>query len=239
MISSETINEFAVKNQTTEMNIVREYLQNLFLSYLYQQDGSERILFKGGTALRLVYQSPRYSEDLDFTGFDVKERDIESIVKRTLTEVNREGLDMKITESKSTSGGYLCIVEGSVGEWEPRILINVSLKAGKVENDAVLITNPFIPSYTLFSLREERMVKEKINALLQRKKPRDFFDLYFILRKGISRKTVASHKNRLMDEIKRIDNKAISRELRVFLPRSFWPVVRNLGENLKKELGKI
>lgn len=45
------------------------------------------------------------------------------------------------------------------------------------------------------------MVKEKkINALLQRKKPRDFFDLYFILRKGISRKTVASHKNRLMDE---------------------------------------
>ena len=55
------------------------------------------------------------------------------------------------------------------------------------------------------------MVKEKkINALLQRKKPRDFFDLYFILRKGISRKTVASHKNRLMDE-----------------------------ENLKKEPGKI
>ncbi len=236
MISSETIKEFTVKNQTTEMNVVREYIQNLFLSYLYQQDRSEQILFKGGTALRLIHESPRYSEDLDFTGFVIKEKDIETILKRTLVAVNREGIDMKITESKSTSGGYLSIIEGTAGEWKPRILINVSLRPKTVEKEAVLITNPFMPPYLVFSLPENQMVLEKINALLKRKKPRDFFDLYFILRKGISRKIVASHKNKLMSEIKEIDDKAISRELKLFLPRSFWPVIRNLRENLIKEL---
>lgn len=236
MISSETIKEFTVKNQTTEMNVVREYIQNLFLSYLYQQDRSEQILFKGGTALRLIHESPRYSEDLDFTGFVIKEKDIETILKRTLVAVNREGIDMKITESKSTSGGYLSIIEGTAGEWKPRILINVSLRPKTVEKEAVLITNPFMPPYLVFSLPENQMVLEKINALLKRKKPRDFFDLYFILRKGISRKIVASHKNKLMSEIKEIDDKAISRELKLFLPRSFWPVIRNLRENLIREL---
>jgi len=236
MISSETIKEFAVRNQTSEMNVVREYIQNLFLSYLYQQDRSEQILFKGGTALKLIHKSPRYSEDLDFTGFVIREKDIETILKRTLVAVNREGLYMKFTESKPTSGGYLSIIEGTAGEWKPRILINVSLRPKTVEKEAVLIANPFMPPYLVFSLPEDQMVLEKINALLKRKKPRDFFDLYFILRKGISRKIVVSHKNKLMSEIKEIDDKAISRELKLFLPRSFWPVIRNLRENLIREL---
>lgn len=110
---------------------------------------------------------------------------------------------MRITESKSTYGGYLAIIEGTAGDWKPRILINVSLRQKKVEKDAVLITNPFMPPYLVFSLREDLLVLEKISALLKRKKPRDFFDLYFILRKGISRKIAASHKNKLMGEIKK------------------------------------
>jgi len=236
MISSETIKEFTVKNQTTELNVAREYLQNLFLSYLYQQEASEHILFKGGTALRLIHKSPRYSEDLDFTSTVTRESDIEAIIEKTLIEVNREGGDMRITESKSTSGGYLSIIEGTAGDWEIRILINVSLRYGKVEQEAVMITNPFMPSYLVFSLHEDQMVLERLLALLSRKKPRDFFDLYFILRNGMSRKIVAAHKDKLMGEIKKIDDKAISNELKLFLPRSFWPVLRDFRKNLLKEL---
>ncbi len=236
MISSEAIRKFAVRNQTTEMNIVREYLQNLFLSYLYQQAGSDHILFKGGTALRLIYGSPRYSEDLDFTGSFIEGGNLEPLIKKTLLEVNREGLDMKITESKSTSGGFLSVIEGSASEWNPRILINVSLRSRKAGGEAVLISNPFMPSYLVFSLRENLMVREKINALLTRKKPRDFFDLYFIIREGVSRGVIVSHRNKLLNAIEGIDNKSISNELRMFLPRSFWPVIRNLRENLLKEM---
>jgi predicted nucleotidyltransferase component of viral defense system len=238
MISSETIKELAIKNQTTEMNVVREYIQNLFLSYLYQQDRSEHILFKGGTALRLIHESPRFSEDLDFTGSGISAIEIESLIKKTQLEVSREGLDMKITESKKTSGGYLSIVDFTAGEWKSRIIVNISLRTGKVEGDAIMVSNPFIPPYLIFSLPEDQLVLEKVSALLQRGKPRDFFDLYFILRKGLSRKTVISNRNRLLSAIRKIDDRTITRELKHFLPRSFWPVLRNFRDTLTKELGR-
>ena len=236
MISSETIKEFALKYQTTELNIAREYLQNLFLSYFYQQDKSEAVLFKGGTALKLLHQSPRYSEDLDFSSTVVTEGDIRSIIEKTLVEINREGVNLRLTESKSTSGGYLAIIEGTVGAWDIRILINVSLRSQEIEKEAVMIINPLSPPYLVSSLHEDQMVQEKISALLTRKKPRDFFDLYFILRKGMSRNVVASYKAELLSEIKKIDDKAISNELKLFLPRSYWPVLRDFRKSLVKEL---
>src|SRR3989338_1779982 len=71
MLSLESLREFTKKYQTKETNVLREYVQHLFLSSLYRFPGSERLLFKGGTALRIIYQSPRFSEDLDFTGQNI------------------------------------------------------------------------------------------------------------------------------------------------------------------------
>ena len=44
----------------------RDYLQYLLLFSLYNR--SQVLVFKGGTALRIVYKGNRYSEDLDFNG---------------------------------------------------------------------------------------------------------------------------------------------------------------------------
>ena len=71
MIEAKILKQFSDRFQTTMDNTVREYLQHLFLSFLYQEKKSEALLFKGGTALRLVWRSPRFSEDLDFTGSKV------------------------------------------------------------------------------------------------------------------------------------------------------------------------
>ena len=48
------IEEQARKKQTSKDNIAREYCQHLFLSKFCQQEGVEKILFKGGTALRIL-----------------------------------------------------------------------------------------------------------------------------------------------------------------------------------------
>ena len=236
MISSASIKEFALKNQTTELNVVREYLQNLFLCYFYHQNTSEAVLFKGGTALRLLYQSPRYSEDLDFSSTRAIERDLEELIEDTLIEVNREGVSMSLSESKTTSGGYLAILEGTAGDWTTRILLNVSLRSGAVQAEAVLITNPFMPPYLVIALHEDQLVLEKMRALLDRKKSRDFFDLYFILRKGMSRKIVAAHRANLLEEVKKLDDQTVSTELKLFLPRSYWPILRDFRKTLLKEL---
>jgi len=51
MLDVEYLKKLALKFQTREENVAREYLQHLFLSFLYKIKGSENIFFKGGSAL--------------------------------------------------------------------------------------------------------------------------------------------------------------------------------------------
>ncbi len=47
-------------------NVAREYLQAVILSLLQREGAMIPLAFHGGTALRFLYQLPRFSEDLDF-----------------------------------------------------------------------------------------------------------------------------------------------------------------------------
>ena len=76
--------------QTTLDNVVREYFQQLFLSRLYEEKGSDKLLFKGGTALRIIWQSPRFSEDLDFTGIGITIKEIEALAEGALAKMEME-----------------------------------------------------------------------------------------------------------------------------------------------------
>ena len=109
MIEKRQVQKLAGSWQTTIDNVVREYFQQLFLSYLYQEKSSDSLLFKGGTALRIIWQSPRFSEDLDFTGVNIMVKGIETLMEGALAKIEMEGIQAEILESKSTSGGYLAI----------------------------------------------------------------------------------------------------------------------------------
>ena len=47
--------------------VVREYLQARILQALQDRGAFQRWAFLGGTALRVLYGLPRFSEDLDFS----------------------------------------------------------------------------------------------------------------------------------------------------------------------------
>ena len=47
--------------------IIREEWEMKILQLFFDTTTGKKVLFKGGTALRLGYGSPRYSEDLDFS----------------------------------------------------------------------------------------------------------------------------------------------------------------------------
>ena len=113
MLTIEKLKEFTKKYQTNEHNVVREYMKHLCLSNLYRFKEAKDLLFKGGTALRLIYHSPRFSEDLDFTGRFYHYQDVEKIFINTLIEVERTGVTIELKEAKSTTGGYLGMLEYS------------------------------------------------------------------------------------------------------------------------------
>jgi predicted nucleotidyltransferase component of viral defense system len=183
MIDKRQVQKLTERWQTTADNVIREYFQQLFLLYLYQEKGSDSLLFKGGTALRIIWQSPRFSEDLDFTGVNISIKGIEALMEGALAKIEMEGVGAEIIESKSTSGGYLAIFQFKTNEYESRIQIEISLRNGKKGlGTATLIQSDLVVPYTLIHLSEKALVAEKIQACLTRGKARDFYDLYFILR---------------------------------------------------------
>ena len=56
----------AVPTPVQGRNVVREYLEARILGFLQREGAMIPLAFHGGTALRFLYRSPRYSEDLDF-----------------------------------------------------------------------------------------------------------------------------------------------------------------------------
>src|SRR3989344_7934704 len=203
-------------------NVMREYLQHLFLSFLYQEKKSELLLIKGGTALRLVWRSPRFSEDLAFTGTKISISQIESLMEAALEKVESEGIKTDIEESKKTSGGYLAIFYFKTDEYESGIQIEVSLRTEPKEAGvAALIQSDLIPAYTLMHLDQKKLVGEKIQACLTRAKARDFYDLYFILRSRMAFKETFSQDKALKIKLLKVINGQkfeLKNELKRFLP---------------------
>jgi len=240
MIEKKQVQQLAQAWQTTADNVIREYFQQLFLSRLYQEKGSGRLLFKGGTALRIIWQSPRFSEDLDFTGVHIAIKDIEAIMAGTLAKMEMEGIQTGIAESKKTSGGYLAIFRFETSEYKSQIQAEVSLRNGKKRTGtATLVQSDLVVPYTLIHLKQEVLVAEKIQACLTRGKARDFYDLYFILRSRLAFKEAFIQDRQLKAKILRavkLRKLDFKRELKLFLPVNQHAVIKGFPDTLVKEM---
>ncbi len=235
MISNDTIRELAHKYQTTELNVRREYVQHLFLSYFYQKPQTDKIYFKGGTALRILYDSPRFSEDLDFSSSLTTIHPIEQAVLETLAEIERENIRPELSESKRTSGGYLAIMTFQLGADTVSLQLDISLREGRKQGEPITVASSYIPAFTVISLAREQLIKEKLTALLARKKARDFYDLYFILRANLLPTKERSVLTQSLETLRESDIN-FEKELKQFLPKSHWALIRTFRTTLEREI---
>lgn len=65
-IIAKRLNRYTFQTQEDEENALKEILQEIALYALSSTDFFGKALFQGGTALRILYHLPRFSEDLDF-----------------------------------------------------------------------------------------------------------------------------------------------------------------------------
>ncbi|MFZ5800955.1 MAG: nucleotidyl transferase AbiEii/AbiGii toxin family protein [Candidatus Omnitrophota bacterium] len=238
MISKQTISELTRKYQTTEDNIAREYCQHLFLSSLYQKRLASEIMFKGGTALRIIYHSPRFSGDLDFTCRNIKFKNLETVILETAEEVAKTGIEVDIEESRQTSGGYLAIVSFNFLNFRQSAQIEISLRqSARVKPEINLINSDYLPPFNVVSLPEKILAKEKVAALLARAKPRDFFDIYFLLRSDLSAKKGELKLNKVFDKLESVEID-FKKELGPLLPRSHQAILRDFSSVLRREIKK-
>jgi predicted nucleotidyltransferase component of viral defense system len=238
MLTTDKLKELSIRNQTTELNIRREYVQHVFLSYFYQQKESKQIFFKGGTALRILFNSPRFSEDLDFSSSLKGINEIETAVVNALEEIEREGIQTEIVESKKTTGGYLSIISFKLSSQAVEIQIEISSREKDSEGEIITVVSDFIPSYTVMQLKQQILTDEKLSALLNRKKPRDFYDLYFMLRANLISQKQKNVLSKALIELKKTHIN-FEKELKQFLPKTHWAIIRNFKLTLEKEIQKF
>lgn len=238
MVAYDQILKLGTKYQASQLNIMREYLQHLFLSYFYDLPEAEYVYFKGGTALRFVYQSVRFSEDLDFGTNKKNIPGIENSLLEVLGKIEKENIPAILQEAKTTTNGYLSSIGFILFDQTVPIQIEISFREKQSSGEVVTITSDFIPPYKLVVLSEEQLIAQKIRALLVRKKPRDFYDFYFILRKNLP----IPDKNTILKEVLatlRPSNINFEKELKIFLPRSHWLIIKDFKSNLTREIKRF
>lgn len=242
MITQDTIKNLVTRYHTSELNIMREYFQHLFLSYFYKLEGAENILFNGGTALRFIYGSPRFSEDLDFSMVNIKpyklKKSIEDLFTKVLAEIENVGIKVDLGPKPGpTKEVYYGDASFKIYDYPlVTVSINVSARDGrKITSEIETIANDFIPTYNLYHLPQEILIEEKIYALLERKKARDFYDIYYIMRKNL----LTLEQKKGMIEVRNliqtfdIDYK---NELSPFLPQDQQAIIKNFKAVLLSEL---
>lgn len=242
MITKERIGQLATQLQTSQQNIVREYCQHLFLSHFYSQNDADKVLFKGGTALRIVFKSPRFSEDLDFSAVsNINKGSVENLFTSTLADIEKLGIRMDFEESKDTLEGYLGIAIFQINSFAPvKISIEVSFRdvTKPIDPEPSVINSDFVPTYTLFTLPLRVLVQEKMQALLSRHRPGDFYDVYIILRSNYMK---PEDKKVFLPQVKQIiatSDVNFKSELEQFLPADNQQIIRDFKKTLMTEIDR-
>ena len=200
--------------------VVREYWELVVLKGLYESPFGRYLLFKGGTALRLTYGSPRFSEDLDFSlTSDVLQGKFSSLIKK----ITAPFPDLYLTDLEEKHYTYLAEIKVSPNYLPFPFRIKVEISKRETKNyqwELRLLSSPATIVQVIGQVATLKQIyKDKLACLRGRKKPKDLFDLWYVCQKLNIPYTAQKIS---------LDKKEVVRDLRKYLPRDFWPAIEGL-----------
>src|SRR3989344_5600359 len=150
------------------------YAQDLVLEQVYKSFNNA--VLHGGTAIWRCFSGKRFSEDLDFYLENSKEK-INSVFD------NLEKIGFKIVKKKVSDTSVYSELEFD------RVRVRLEAIFKKVSGILSDYENSEGNTISIYSLSAEDFIKEKIETYLKRKKVRDLWDIYFLIKelKDISR----------------------------------------------------
>lgn len=172
---------------TQRLNALREYLQVFILRSLHESEASRSVAFVGGTALRLLEDLPRFSEDLDFCRTSAAEYRPRVWLEKLKRDLHFAGFDSAVRwhDRKPVHAAWirtssLLAEAGLSGHPQQKLAIKVEIDtrppAGAAVERAIVTRGVtfVVAHYDLPSL-----MAGKLHALLARRyrKGRDWFDL--------------------------------------------------------------
>ena len=183
------ISFYPEKLRIFKKNILREYLQYKILEIIFNSPFANKVVFMGGTALRIVYDNARFSEDLDFDNLGISFEEFAELIKIIKSKLILEGYDIEIlTKHRNAFISSLKIKDilynfhlSSHIEQKLMIEIDAEQQNFKYIPDKKLI-NKFDIITAIFVVPVDILLAQKIFAVLNRPRTmgRDLYDFIFL-----------------------------------------------------------
>jgi predicted nucleotidyltransferase component of viral defense system len=181
-----------VTTQEAQRSVVREYLQMRILESLQRTGAMIPLAFHGGTALRLLFQLPRYSEDLDFA---LERQTGQYDLRKYLTAIQQDltaetyHVEIKLSDQKVVHSAFIrfrgLYHQLGISPHESEVLaikLEIDTNPPANANLETTFVEHHVPVH-LQHLDRASLLAGKLHAILQREyvKGRDWYDLYWYL----------------------------------------------------------
>ncbi|WP_343304216.1 nucleotidyl transferase AbiEii/AbiGii toxin family protein [Chitinophaga niabensis] len=204
----EWLDSYKPANKAEALSALREIMQEIALAGLQRAGFFEKAAFYGGTALRILYDLNRYSEDLDFSLLKVDpDFSLEKYLQAILIEFEAAGMIVSVREKQKVNPNNIesaflksetiwkeLVLENVIGPIElgqkANIIIKIEVDTQPplgFQTEEKLLTKPFSFFVKCFTIPD--LFAGKMHALLFRKwknnvKGRDWFDMEWYIKKG-------------------------------------------------------
>ncbi|MEK6843720.1 MAG: nucleotidyl transferase AbiEii/AbiGii toxin family protein [Candidatus Micrarchaeota archaeon] len=196
-ISGDLLREYAGRQKLPAALVEKDYALSVALLFISKVPIAQNLVFKGGTALRKAYFSDyRLSADLDFSSSSTDGERIK-LGFFGLQGKKFEGISFKQMEDKSISSkdslnlrakyqSKISTIEGKAHiesikieiNFKNRVLLDPSKRRIKSPSEYQL------EEFNMPTMQLEEILAEKIHAIFNRVKPRDLYDLHYLLESG-------------------------------------------------------
>lgn len=218
------------------LNYLKEYIQYLVLSLIYNHSEYKKLVFKGGSCLRICYSLPRLSEDLDFDYAKIQFPggllpDLEKYLSHEIKSKYFPSLETKIQSTIRLYLKFPLLHKLELAEKSESDKLYVKIEAeNALLHKALFELTPvsqFGFNFMAYHYDLSTLMAGKIHALLN---GRDFYDLYWFLqnkikpnwqalRKITNVKNEKALKNILLERIEKIVTpQKLNYDLKNFLP---------------------
>jgi hypothetical protein len=174
---------------------IRDGLQQRLLTHLYRGTESSSLVLKGGAAMRVLTESARYTQDLDFD--HDPHRSLASLQRTVRSAIDRalqgSGLsETAVSEPKQTETVARWKISGrTLSGDHVHLTVEVSRRRAPdlshVIKVPVQIADRTLPRVYVSVYDEQALADNKLVALLDERRtaPRDIYDLELLLARGV------------------------------------------------------
>ena len=239
MISIDSLEKAYPENlRTFKRGILREYIQYKLLSIIYDSKYSGSLIFLGGTALRIVHDNQRFSEDLDFDNWGMNAKDftdLSDLIKKEMSLIGLE-CETRVVEKNAihiyVKFPDILYTQGMTPLKNEKITIQIDATAQDFQFEPELYLLDKFDVYTNIKVTPlDIILSEKIYAVFNRKrlKGRDLYDIDYIINNlkvkpnlkyldmKLGIKTYESLKKELDKKISKVNLNKLGEDVKVFL----------------------